>query len=202
MFWYEEEIKRLETETSRLKDESHLVFYGSSSIKLWKTLEEDFKGYSPLNMGFGGSTLAACTWFFDRVFTNIRPSEIVIYAGDNDLGDGRNPEEVVLFFNSFMKYVRDRFGNIRIGFISIKPSIKRWGIIDKIKEANHLIEALINQSGDNVYFVNIYDSMLDEKGYPKHELLELDGLHINKKGYKLWKETIVKHITKEKTKKS
>jgi lysophospholipase L1-like esterase len=198
MLWYEEEIKRLESLTAGSKQESRLVFYGSSSIKLWDTLEEDFKGYAPLNRGFGGSTLAACSWFFERVFANLRPSGIIIYAGDNDLGDGRNPEEVLLFFNAFLQFVRNRFGDIHVGFIAIKPSIKRWGIVDKIRDANHLIESFINKSGDNISFINIYDQMTDEKGYPKSELLELDGLHINKKGYQLWKEIILERVSKEK----
>ena len=198
MFWYEEEIKRLESVTAELNNESRLVFYGSSSVKLWKTLEQDFKGYSPLNIGFGGSTLAACSWYFERVFTNLRPSGIIIYAGDNDLGDGRNPEEVLLFFNAFLQFARHRFGDIHIGFISIKPSVKRWNIVDKIRDTNRLIEAFINKSGDNISFINIYDQMTDETGYPKHELLELDGLHINEKGYQLWKEMILKRVAKEK----
>ena len=198
MLWYEEEIKRLESATAGLQQEQRLVFYGSSSIKLWDTLEEDFKGYAPLNSGFGGSTLAACSWFFERVFANLRPTGIIIYAGDNDLGDGRNPEEVLLFFNAFLQFVRNRFGDIQVDFISIKPSIKRWGIVDRIRETNQLIESFIKKSGGNVSFINIYDQMTDEKGYPKSELLELDGLHINKKGYQLWKEIILEQVSKEK----
>lgn len=200
MFWYEDEIKRLESVTAGLNLESRLVFYGSSSIKLWKTLEADFEGCNPLNVGFGGSTLAACSWFFERVFANIRPYGIILYAGENDLGDGRNPEEVVLFFNAFMQFVRHRFGDIPLGFISIKASVIRWNISDKIKQTNRLIKAFINRSGENVFFINIYEQMIDEKGHPIQALLEPDGLHINEKGYQIWKETIVKQLAKEKMK--
>ena len=200
MFWYEDEIKRLETVTAGLNLESRLVFYGSSSIKLWKTLEADFEGYHPLNIGFGGSTLAGCSWFFERVFANIHPSGIIVYAGENDLGDGRNPEEVLLFFNAFLQFVRHRFGNIPLGFISIKPSVKRWNISEKIKQTNRLMKALINRSGENVFFINIYDQMNDDKGHPNQALLESDGLHINEKGYQIWRETILKQLVKEKIK--
>ena len=105
---------------------------------------------------------------------------------------------MLLFFNAFLQFVRNRFGDIHVGFIAIKPSIKRWGIVDKIRDTNHLIESFINKSGDNISFINIYDQMTDEKGYPKSELLELDGLHINKKGYQLWKEIILERVSKEK----
>ena len=36
-----------------------VAFYGSFSIRIWKTLEKDFKGFSPLNIDFEGSTSAA-----------------------------------------------------------------------------------------------------------------------------------------------
>ena len=194
MHWYEEEIKRLEIEIAGLDYEPRVVFYGSSSIRLWETLEEDFKACSPLNIGFGGSTLAACGWFFERVFTNLHPASIVIYAGDNDLGDGRSPEEVFLFFNELVHLVRKKFGDIPLGFISIKPSINRWDIVDKIKQANRLIEAEIKKAGGNICYINIYNSMTDKTGYPKREYLEADGLHITEKGYYLWKEIILKYI--------
>ena len=67
MIWYEHEVQRLEQERASLEYEPKMIFYGSSSIRLWETLYEDFKEYQPANLGFGGSTLAACVWFFDRL---------------------------------------------------------------------------------------------------------------------------------------
>lgn len=194
MVWFEEEVSRLETEIAMLDHQPQLVFYGSSSIRLWETLEADFKEYNPLNVGFGGSTLAACGWFFERVFANLHPGSIIIYAGDNDLGDGRSPEEVFLFFNELVHLIRQQFGDIPLGFISIKPSISRWDIVDKIRHTNRLIDASIQKSGDNICFINIYDRMTDKTGYPKREFLEPDGLHITDQGYQLWKEIILKYI--------
>lgn len=197
MQWYEEEVKRLESDIAGLSHNPQLIFYGSSSIRLWDSLEEDFKQYVPLNIGFGGSTLAACSWFFERLFTNLTPNSIIVYAGDNDLGDGRNPEEVLLFFNQLIHFVHEKYGDIPLGFISIKPSISRWDIVGKIKNTNSLIEALIQKTGGNVFYINVYDSMTDIKGYPKWEFLESDGLHVNEKGYQLWKEIITKRLEEQ-----
>jgi lysophospholipase L1-like esterase len=194
MQWYEDEVKRLEAEVAGLTHAPGLVFYGSSSIRLWETLEEDFKEYAPLNMGFGGSTLAACSWFFERLFANLYPRCMIVYAGDNDLGDGRSPEEVFLFFKELIHLVQHRYGDMPLGFVSIKPSISRWDIVDKIKQTNRLIESAIKKTGGNLCYINIYDSMTDKAGYPKREFLEPDGLHITEKGYQLWKEIIRKCV--------
>jgi lysophospholipase L1-like esterase len=195
MVWYENEVQRLEKERAALTDDPKLLFYGSSSIRLWDHLQEDFAGYQPINLGFGGSTLAACVWFFDRLVAPFHPTSIIVYAGDNDLGDGRHPEEVFIFFKQLVSQVRYHFGDIPLAFISIKPSITRWNIVDSIRYANKIIEEEIKREANHLYYINIYNRMTDVSGYPKREFLEPDGLHINAKGYALWKEIILQFLS-------
>ena len=194
MNWYENEIQRLEKEAGQLTYEPGLIFYGSSSIRLWESLYEDFASYRPLNLGFGGSTLAACDWFFDRLLGPYHPDTIIVYAGDNDLGDGRHPEEVFIFFQQLVARIRGLFGDIPCGYISIKPSITRWNIVDSIRYTNDIIEKEIKRLGGNLRFINVYHRMTDNSGYPKRDFLDPDGLHISQKGYALWKEVIQEYL--------
>jgi lysophospholipase L1-like esterase len=195
MVWYENEVQRLEKEKGSLSYDPQLVFYGSSSIRLWETLYDDFAAYKPVNLGFGGSTLAACVWFFDRLLAPYHPTSLIVYAGDNDLGDGRHPEEVLIFFQQLVSRARKRFGDIPLAFISIKPSITRWNIVDSIRYTNRLIEDEIKREGGNLHFINVYNRMTDNSGYPKREFLDPDGLHISDKGYALWKEIVQKYLS-------
>lgn len=195
MIWYEEEVKHLEREGKNLKYRPGTAFYGSSSIRLWKSLYDDFQPYKPVNLGFGGSTLAACTWFFDRIFANYHPNSIIVYAGDNDLGDGRHPEEVFIYFQQLVSQINSRYGDIPCYYISIKPSLSRWNIIESLKFTNYLIETEISQSHDNWKFINIYNRMLDKNGYPKTEYYDDDDLHLNDAGYELWKQIILSKIS-------
>jgi lysophospholipase L1-like esterase len=130
-----------------------------------------------------------------RLVAPFHPTSIIVYAGDNDLGDGRHPEEVFIFFKQFVSQVRDHFGDIPLAFISIKPSITRWNIVDSIRYANKIIEAEIKREANNLHFINIYTRMTDNSGYPKREFLEPDGLHINAKGYALWKEIVLHYLS-------
>lgn len=195
MLWYENEVQRLEQEKGQLTVEPKLLFYGSSSIRLWDSLHEDFSAYQPANLGFGGSTLAACVWFFDRLVAPYHPDSLIVYAGDNDLGDGRHPEEVFIFFRQLVACTRERFGDIPLAFISIKPSITRWNILDSIRYTNKIIEAEISRQGGNLHFINVYNRMTDNAGYPKREFLDPDGLHMSQKGYALWKEIIGQYLS-------
>src|SRR3954464_8029993 len=190
MDWYEEEVADLIKRRDALPYEPQTIFYGSSTIRLWENLYDDFKDCQPVNLGFGGSTLAACIWFFERIVAPIKSVQnMFIYAGDNDLGDGRKPEEVFIFFEELVTKMNRCYPGMPWYYISIKPSISRWNINDKIKYANELIEAEI-QKHDNITFIDIYDDMLDEDGNPNAAYFEEDGLHLSKEGYEVWKEAL------------
>ncbi len=190
MVWYEDEVQRVENEVRNLVYAPETLFYGSSSFTLWNALYSDFAGCKPVNLGFGGSTIAACSWFFDRIVKPVTSAKrIVIYAGDNDLGDGRNPEEVYLFYKLLVMQVRKEFGGIPCYYISIKPSLQRWDIIGKIKTANRLVR--MEAASDSLQnYIDIFSLMLNSQGVPSRLLLEPDGLHLSPAGYEIWKKAI------------
>jgi hypothetical protein len=196
MYWYEEDVKQLEKKSLNNNYEAETIFYGSSSVRMWSTLADDFGSIKPINLGFGGSTLAACVWFFERVMVNYNPKRLVIYAGDNDLGDGRHPEELFIFFQQLVTKVQHRFGDIPCYYIALKPSIARWNIVDKFKYANNLIETEIVKNTNNWHFVNVFKEMIDAKGYPKKELFVGDGLHLSPLGYQVWKQALDAQINR------
>jgi lysophospholipase L1-like esterase len=192
MQWYEEDVQAAISERLSCKYEPKTIFYGSSSIRLWTKMYEDFEGFKPVNLGFGGSTLAACVWFFDRIVSPVRhPGTFILYAGDNDLGDGRHPEEVLIFFREFMLKLRDRYPAIPFYYISIKPSISRMEIIDQVVHTYKLIEEEISNSSTNDYFVNVFNKMMGDDCKPNPRYFQDDGLHLNRDGYILWRETIL-----------
>ena len=190
--WYLEDIQKLEKKPvtkSRLKK---VVFYGSSSFTRWETLEKATSDFNFVNLGFGGSTLAACTWFYDRVVPRQKPDAVFIYAGDNDLGDGRNPEEVVIFYKQLITQIRETFTKIPVCFISIKPSPARATLKGSIEYTNKCILEITATTNNNLHYIDVYSKMLDEKGGMKNELYVEDRLHLSVKGYELWQEEILK----------
>lgn len=194
MYWYEDDVKQLEKKAQNLNFVPETLFYGSSSIRLWSSLNKDFPDYKPLNLGFGGSTLAACVWFFERIMKPYQPKRMVIYAGDNDLGDGRHPEEVFIFFQQLAVKINNRFGNIPVYFISLKPSISRWHMANVFRFTNTLIENEIKTYAANWHYVDVFNPMLDAAGKPRAELFAFDGLHLSAKGYALWRAIILNCI--------
>ncbi|MDQ0638964.1 lysophospholipase L1-like esterase [Pedobacter sp. W3I1] len=190
MYWYEEEVKQLEKAHRLDREHPGVIFYGSSSIRLWNSLEDDFDYMKVTNLGFGGSTLAACVWFFERIMADYRPKALVVYAGDNDLGDGRNPEEIFIFFQQLMVKVNQRFGILPCYFISLKPSLTRWQMADQFRYTNNLIESEIIKLNNHWKFIDVFKKMLNKDGNPNSALYDHDGLHLSEEGYRLWASII------------
>src|SRR4051812_29001583 len=85
-----------------------ILFVGSSSIRLWKSLSEDFKGYPVLNRGFGGSQISDSTAFSEHIVTRYEPSLVFLYAGDNDVAAGHTAEQILRDFKEFVAVIRTK----------------------------------------------------------------------------------------------
>src|SRR5690606_19142180 len=96
-----------------------IVFTGSSSIRLWKTLAKDFPHHNVLNRGFGGSQISDAIQFIDRIVLPYEPRMIVMYCGGIDLNAGESPEQVAGDFRTFTEKVREKLPSLRILYISI-----------------------------------------------------------------------------------
>jgi lysophospholipase L1-like esterase len=186
MDWYELEVQELEQARVAHPPPRHAaVFYGSSSIRLWTTLSEDLGSPRAHNLGFGGSTLEACVWFFERLVPPVHPSSLMVYAGDNDLGDGRSPRQVARSFEQLIAKVDRDLKDVPFGFLSIKPSLSRLGLLPHIAEANDAIRREISHHR-SAFYVDVFAPMLGSDGRPRPELFLEDGLHLSRAGYRLW----------------
>jgi lysophospholipase L1-like esterase len=191
--WYEAEVAALESARKETPPALHsVVFYGSSSIRLWATLTEDFPDLPVVNAGFGGSTLTACAWFFERLVVPLQPGALVLYAGDNDLGDGRPPVEVVESLRALLEKFDRYCHGIPLVFLSIKPSPCRWHLRDRIRATNELAREVLAQRRDS-HFLDVFEAMLGPDGLPRGELFAEDGLHRRAAGYELWRAILSRH---------
>ena len=48
---------------------------------------------------------------------------------------------------------------------------------------------------DDVYYIEIFEKMLDQNEIPHAELFVDDRLHMNEKGYAIWSKEILKFLS-------
>jgi lysophospholipase L1-like esterase len=170
-----------------------ILFLGSSTIRRWDTLTDDFPGLPVLNRGFGGSQMSDAAALVPQLVLPYAPRQIVLYEGDNDLNKGKTPEQVLADFQTFLTQVRERMPQCRISILAIKPSPKRWHLKDAITRTNRqLAEAAA--ADPRIDFIDVFTPMLDTGGEPRPELFVEDGVHLTPEGYAIWTRTIRPHL--------
>ena len=176
-------------------------FAGSSSIKLWKTLAEDFIPFNVINRGFGGSQTSDLLYYADRIIIPYKPGIVVVYESDNDISAGKTSEMVYDDFKLLVKKIHESLPETVIMYITIKPSIRRWALWDKMDKANKLVK-IFSLNNALVEHIDIGPPMIGRYGTPGPDLFLENGLHLNEKGYKLWtsivKPYILRQVVKEK----
>jgi len=163
-----------------------VLFVGSSSIRLWETADS-FPGLPVINRGFGGSHISDVNHFANCIVVKYKPRVIVFYAGDNDIADGKSPQQVANDFGAFVELVHKRLPDTKIIYVPIKPSPARWKLWPQMQKANALVKQL---SDDDLIYVDTANPMLGPDGQPRPELYRSDGLHLSDNGYELWNEIL------------
>jgi lysophospholipase L1-like esterase len=195
-FW--EDIQAFKKEDSIKSPPSNaILFVGSSSFTNWKDVQSYFPTYTIINRGFGGSSLPDVIRYEDDIIFKYAPKQIVIYCGENDIA-GSNTVTGRIVFERFKKLftdIRTRFPAVPLVYISMKPSPSRWNLKEKMIEGNELIRKYLKKK-KNTHFVSVWRSMLGPDGKPWDDLFIGDKLHMNPRGYAIWKKLIEPYLIK------
>ena len=187
---WEKEIKAFEErDRTNAPPKKAVLFIGSSSIRLWKTLAQDFPKQKVLNRGFGGSQISDSVAFADRIVLPYQPRLIVFYAGGNDINAGKPPEQVFADFKTFVEKVRAGLPKTKIAYISSAPNPARWTQIEKVRALNQLIADYVKRNKKLAY-IDVHTRMLGPDGQPLPDIYVADKLHMNAKGYALWTSVV------------
>jgi lysophospholipase L1-like esterase len=166
-----------------------LLFTGSSTIRLWTTLAQDYPQHPVINRGFGGSQIADVTHFAPRIIFPYAPKAIYLRSGGNDLWAGKSVEQVFADFREFVATVQAKLPDTDIIYISLSPSIARWKQADQAQALNALVSDFVKGKA-HLRYVETYDIALDADGQPRPGLFAKDKLHFSVEGYKLLAERI------------
>lgn len=174
-----------------------ILFVGSSSFTKWTDVQSYFPDYKIINRGFGGSSFPDLIRYAGDIIFPYQPKQVVIYCGDNDLAfsDTVTAKTVLGRFENLFQMIRSKIPAANIVFVSIKPSPSRARLMPKGEEANNMIKKFL-AAQNNASFVDVYHLMLDKDGKPMDDIFIQDKLHMNAKGYAIWKKAIEPYLMK------
>jgi lysophospholipase L1-like esterase len=163
------------------------LFVGSSSFRLWETLEQTFSGYEAVNRGFGGSTFPDNLQAIERIHLQAHPARVVIFCGTNDIADGADAETVFKNFKFYIARTWNENPTAEIYFVSTTHAPVRekfWATGDdlfaKVTELSKTVKGL--------YTIDIRKAMQNANGQVREDLFVADRLHLNDAGYAIWEK--------------
>lgn len=125
----------------------------------------------------------------DASVFNTGATHVFLLIGINDLGMGRNPEQMEKGYEEILKQISEKAPSVKVYVQSVLPARGNYvkhnaNVLDFNKRIQTLAEKY------QYTYVDIHSLMADEKGELKAEFTG-DGLHLKPEAYKVWKAKIV-----------
>jgi lysophospholipase L1-like esterase len=159
----------------------HIVFAGSSTIRLWATLEEDFTPRTVYRRGFGGAKFSEVEHFAPRLILPLKPRQIVLFGGGMDLMTPATPAEVARSFASLTTFLQMHTG-AHLSYIELTTSPSTTHLSEPTVQLNALLQA--HCAAEGIDFVPARQKLLPS------ELFSDDRLHLNPAGYRVLAEAV------------
>ena len=187
---WEADIQKLERldQVETYPDDAILVT-GSSSVRLWDTIEEDLAPFRPIRRGFGGSKTVDLAVFGKLLIQPHRYAALVVFVANDVSGeDGKvdyDRPQVAGWAEEVVAISKAHQPTAPILWVEITPTEKRWHVREQQRDLNRMLRemALIES---NFYFLSTAEYFLNREKMVRSELFVEDRLHLNREGYRLW----------------
>jgi len=177
-----------------------IVFFGNSITQDWTNLSPDyFSGKPYINRGIGGQTTPQMLVRFRQDVVQLKPKTVVILAGTNDVAGNTGACTNTSILDNLRSMTEIALSNnIEVVLCSIhpvfdypwKPGLNPSQRIIKLNEGIQQICADLN-----LKYADYFSAMVDNKNGLKSEYT-YDGVHPNRKGYKIMEQVIDKISTR------
>ncbi len=182
---FDREIERfLISDIENFPEKGQILFTGSSSIRIWKSLDSDMSGLKTIRRGFGGATIPESIYYIDEIIFPYEPSKIVFYCGEND-HYVNSPYKIYESFQIIEKLIHKRLPETELYFVSVKPSIAREQMWKEMSITNRIIKKYTELT-PKTHFIDVSSAMFNDDFSIKNDIFISDKLHMNSKGYEIW----------------
>lgn len=169
-------------------DSNDIVLVGDSHIERFP--EELFGTKNIKNRGIGFNNTYHVLNRIDPIAKQ-HPKSILLEIGVNDLSLNISYDSIIKNYNEIIDHIYNYSPRTRIIIQLIMPTCgNEYYLMDKIKELNNLLNKLCIKR--NIQALDMYSRLLSNQQL--NPALTTDGIHLNYKGYLLWKSEIEKFV--------
>jgi lysophospholipase L1-like esterase len=172
-----------------------LLLHGDSITDWWQleankpVFDKYFGHIRTANFAVAGDTTQGVLWGLrNGEGQGFQPKAVMLMIGTNNTGQYTGPE-IAEGVGAVVTELRRNFPAAKILLLAIFPrAMPGDPVRDKIAEVNRIIAKLDDQK--NVFFMDIGQKFLDEKGVFLPESFRPDNLHPQAKGYEIWGQAV------------
>jgi lysophospholipase L1-like esterase len=180
------DISRLTESNKAVSSEDSILFIGSSTIRLWKTLEQDVAPHKTINRGYGGAKFCDLAIFAPQVVSGLRYRAAVMFVANDITGSAgdKEPVEIKRLARIVIESIQKENPKVPVILLSITATPSRFVHWTRIRAANRALETL-SEELDNVHFLETEKHYLNEDGQPIEKYFVADRLHQTESGYQI-----------------
>ena len=172
-----------------------LLLHGDSITDWWQldanrpVFDKYFGSIRTANFAVAGDTTQGVLWGLrNGEGQGFQPKAVMLMIGTNNTGQFTGPE-IAEGVGAVVMELRRNFPSAKILLLAIFPrGVPGDPVRDKIAEVNQIISRLDDKK--NVFYMDIGQKFLDDKGVFLPDSFRADNLHPQAKGYEIWGEAV------------
>jgi lysophospholipase L1-like esterase len=172
-----------------------LLLHGDSITDWWQQdanlpmFNKYFGNIPTANFAVAGDTTQGVLWGLrNGEGQGFQPKAVMLMIGTNNTGQSTGPE-IAEGVGAVVMELRRNFPSAKILLLAIFPrALPGDPVRDKIAEVNQIISRLDDKK--NVFYMDIGQKFLDDKGVFLPDSFRPDNLHPQAKGYDIWGEAV------------
>jgi hypothetical protein len=194
--WEKDVTKLASKNVSESRDDA-ILFLGSSSIRLWESINADIAPYHPIRRGYGGAKYCDLAIYTPNLIEGLKFRAAVIFVANDVSGklDDKEPVEVARLSQIVIDAIHKNQPTVPVLLVSVTATPARFAHWNRIESINDALKSVANKQ-TNVHFLDTKNSYLTKEKSPKPERFTKDNLHQNAEGYKHWGTLIREELAK------
>jgi hypothetical protein len=185
---WQEDVAKLAVGNATDGGAEHVLFLGSSSFRLWDTIDEDLAPVKVVKRAYGGARYRDLAIYTPELIAGLRFSKAVIFIANDITGkenEDTDPETTSKLARLVIAQLRIEHPEVPIHLVAVTPTPVRYKHWPRIQVTNVMLRK-IAETTPGVFYIPTAYAFLDRDGHPRVELFKEDRLHLNSIGYQIW----------------
>ena len=183
---WDDDVLKLSNRNINESNQESILFIGSSTIRLWDSLEQDVAPYKAIKRGYGGAKMCDLAIHSPQLVRDLNFRAAVVFVANDITGSvsDKEPSEIKRLARIVIENLKARNPTAPVVVLSITATPSRFTHWGRIKSANKALGSLADEI-PGVYFLETEKYYLAEDGRPIEKFFVEDRLHQTPEGYQL-----------------